>query len=229
MDQVDSSSAPPATPTLSHVVDQVVAPSVTLTWHSFDVQLATLEQAQAHQSRGAREGAAVAPGDLKTALSHLKAEIWTEERSEVGHRCSLNYGRQLFTVALGSPGAGRQPAESMLDGLCILCTGVMPLYTVWMCLLWGRQLQGARPLRKLPTTSEHVPCLLCTSQPVSPQHPNAGIWEFLGLPGAALSRQLPVVLLPLLDIPPPESTSRLKCGCAATGGPSPRDLPPAHA
>ena len=58
-----------------------------LTVYSIDLQLTTLEEAQARQSRGAREGAGVAHGDLESALSRLKADIWTEERSEVGHWC----------------------------------------------------------------------------------------------------------------------------------------------
>ena len=66
-----------------------------------DVQVATLEQTQAQRSKGARESAGVAPGDLESALSRLKAEIWTEERSEVGHAApSMGDGRSQWCLAV---------------------------------------------------------------------------------------------------------------------------------
>lgn len=120
------------------------------------------------------------PGDLESALSRLKAEIWTEERSEVGCWCSLRYWRPLSTragrSALLGQGDGQQ---SLLGGLCTLCSGVMPPHIFWRCLLLGQQLQGACLFRTLAATFEQV---AVRSAPVS-QNPlalNAGIWRVAG-------------------------------------------------
>lgn len=143
------------------------------------------------------------PGDLESALGRLKAEIWTEERSEVGCWCSLKYWRPLSTragrSALLGQGDGQQ---TLLGGLCTLCSGVMPPHIVWRCLLLGQQLQGACLFRTLAATFEQV---AVWSAPVS-QNPlalNAGIWKLLGLPDTALGSAL---LLP--NIPQPGSSSR---------------------